>query len=93
MSTIQRKLGHRIRQLRKQKEWTQEQLAEACDISLKFISNLERGVDSPSLDTMERLADALDGNSSGGVDGSVMPSVIETFYTFGPKWAVLGRHS
>lgn len=60
MSTIQRKLGRRIRQLRKQKEWTQERLSETCDISLKFLSNLERGVDSPSLDTLERLADALD---------------------------------
>ncbi len=35
----------------------------------------------------------VEGNSSGGADGSVMPSAIKTFYTFGPKWAVLGRHS
>ncbi len=38
---------------------TQEQLAEAADISVDFLSLMERGVNAPSFATLERLADAL----------------------------------
>lgn len=38
---------------------TQEQLAEAADISVDFLSLVERGVNAPSFTTLERLADAL----------------------------------
>ena len=38
---------------------TQEQLAEAADISVDFLSLVERGVNAPSFATLGRLADAL----------------------------------
>ena len=38
---------------------TQEQLAERVDLSVEFISNIERGINSPSFKTLENLERAL----------------------------------
>ncbi len=38
---------------------TQEQLSEKSGVSSDFISQLERGLNSPSLDTIQKLADGL----------------------------------
>lgn len=52
--------GKRLRALRKQSHLTQEQLAEQAGISVEFLSFIERGINSPSFETLEKLADALD---------------------------------
>lgn len=54
------KFGKRLRTLRKQQNLTQEQLAEAADISVDFVSLVERGKNAPSFETLSRLAKALD---------------------------------
>ena len=51
--------GKVIRELRKNLNLTQERLAEMCDRHPVFISELERGHRSPSLDTILRLSRAL----------------------------------
>ena len=56
---LQKKLGHRIADLRRSKELTQEQLAEAVDCSVEFISLVERGVNAPSVAGLEKFAKAL----------------------------------
>ena len=56
---LSRRLGNRIRKLRSQAGLTQAQLAERVDISDEFLSRMERGLKSPSLETAERIADAL----------------------------------
>lgn len=38
---------------------TQERFAEALDISVDFLSLLERGRNAPSFDTLERIAKRL----------------------------------
>jgi len=38
---------------------TQEQFAEAASVSVDFLSLEERGINSPSFETMERFAKAL----------------------------------
>lgn len=60
MSDLKIKFGRRLRALRKTKEMTQERLAEAADISVDFLSLMERGVNGPSFETLEKLAKALD---------------------------------
>ena len=50
--------GQRLRELRLARKLTQTQLAERCDSSYPFISNLERGVKVPSLTMVLRLAEA-----------------------------------
>jgi transcriptional regulator with XRE-family HTH domain len=59
MSTLRVKFGRRLRQLRRYRDLTQEQFAEVADISVDFVSNIERGVSAPSFETLERLAEAL----------------------------------
>ncbi len=49
-------LGRRIAILRKRSGFTQEQLAEAAEYSVEFISLIERGVNSPTVAGLERLA-------------------------------------
>ena len=53
-------LGQRIRDLRRKRGLTQEQLAELADLSVPYISHLERGTKTPSLAVLVRLADSLD---------------------------------
>lgn len=60
MSDLQKKFGGRLRHLRRSRDQTQEQLAERIGRSVNFISLLEKGNTSPSFDTLEKLAQALD---------------------------------
>lgn len=55
-----RTLGQRILFTRKCRRLSQEQLAELTKLSPPYISHIERGVKSPSLDALLRIADALD---------------------------------
>jgi DNA-binding XRE family transcriptional regulator len=57
--TLARQFGSRVRALRKKRGMTQEQLAEATELSVNFISFVERGIKSPSLANMGRIAKAL----------------------------------
>lgn len=52
--------GKRIKELRKKAGMTQEGLANRLNISTVAISNMERGVNGVSLDTMGVLAEVLD---------------------------------
>ena len=53
-------LGIKIRQTRKKHHVTQEQLGEICELSTAHIGHIERGTRIPSLDTLFRIARALD---------------------------------
>jgi DNA-binding XRE family transcriptional regulator len=48
-----------LRRVRRQKDFTQEQLAEAAEISVEFLSNIERGINAPSFETIEKLSKVL----------------------------------
>lgn len=52
-------LGARIRELRKARRLTQEQLAELLGIEQKHISLIELGKSYPSLDRLMRIAEIL----------------------------------
>jgi len=56
---IKKSLGKRISTLRKKAGLSQEKLAEKADYSVEFISFVERGINAPSIDGCERIADAL----------------------------------
>ena len=59
MSDLKVRFGKRLRKLRRNKDLTQEQLAEAVDCSVEFISLVERGVNAPSVAGLEKFAKAL----------------------------------
>jgi transcriptional regulator with XRE-family HTH domain len=52
--------GARIRQLRNQRGLSQTQLGTLLDLSQKYISELERGMKSPSWETLVRIAVGFD---------------------------------
>lgn len=51
--------GIRLKQLRKERGLTQEQLAELTDRTPHAISAIERGINAPNFETMIALAKAL----------------------------------
>ncbi|MCD6570829.1 MAG: helix-turn-helix domain-containing protein [Deltaproteobacteria bacterium] len=54
------KIGEKIKNLRLAQELTQEDLANRADLTKGFISLLERDLQSPSLETLELILNALD---------------------------------
>lgn len=57
---IKKLIGHRIKELRKSRHFSQEQLAEMLDISQNALSYIETGENFFSSDTLEKLINALD---------------------------------
>ena len=53
-------LGERIRAYRQKAEFSQEKLAEKAELSAVFISQVERGRENISVDSLARIAKALD---------------------------------
>jgi transcriptional regulator with XRE-family HTH domain len=58
-SKLVRTVRQRIRELRRERGLTQEELCERAGISVDAISRIESGNRTPSLVTIERIADAL----------------------------------
>ena len=52
-------LGETLRSKRADAELSQERLAEKAGLSTVFISRIERGIESPSVDSLVKLAKAL----------------------------------
>ena len=53
-------LGKHIREQRKKKKYTLEQLAEKLDVSTTFIGQIERAKGIPSLETLVKIANVLE---------------------------------
>lgn len=60
MRTTRQLLGARIKELRKRRGMTQDQLAERVDLAPRYISLIEVGRSSPSLETIENIARVLE---------------------------------
>ena len=56
---LAKRLGKNITERRKQLSWTQEQVAERVGVDAETISRFERGVNLPSLLTLEKLSTSL----------------------------------
>ena len=56
----QKKIGRFLKELRKEKDITQEQLAEKAELSNVYISHIENSRSIPSLETLMKLCSALD---------------------------------
>jgi len=59
MVDIKKRLGVRISQLRLEAGMTQSKLAEKSNLSIDSISRIERGDRAPSLESLEKIAEAL----------------------------------
>ncbi|MBI3794653.1 MAG: helix-turn-helix transcriptional regulator [Nitrospinae bacterium] len=52
-------IGRRLKGLRKAKLLTQDQLAESANLSSKYLSRIELGLENPTIDVFLRIANAL----------------------------------
>ena len=55
-------LGKKIKQMRNQKGLTQEELADRCELTKGYISQLENDLNSPSIATLTDILSALGSN-------------------------------
>lgn len=69
-----KKMGMRIRQVRRAKGWSQDELAKKCDISMSFLGHIERGTRIMSLDTLVHICAALDTGADELLWGVASPS-------------------
>ncbi len=53
------KIGHKLKEMRVQKNLTLEELANRCELSKGFLSQLERDLSTPGLDTLDDILEAL----------------------------------
>lgn len=57
---IRDSFGQRLRELRVQKGWTQEELSKRAGFHRTYVGNIERGLENPTIEAVSQLADALD---------------------------------
>ncbi|WP_207791971.1 helix-turn-helix domain-containing protein [Siccirubricoccus phaeus] len=60
INPIDATVGERVRQLRRHRELSLQQVAQRAELSVGFLSQIERGLSSPSLRDLIRVAAALE---------------------------------
>ena len=69
-------LGKKIKQMRNQKGLTQEELADRCELTKGYISQLENNLNSPSITTLTDILAALGSNLSAFFSEEVDEKVV-----------------
>lgn len=64
MTSFEKALGEVIAQERKRQSLTQEALAYACGVHVTYISQLERGLKSPTVRVLRSISKALNVSTS-----------------------------
>lgn len=57
---IKLKFGNHLKLLREKNNWTQEKLSELSNIDRSYISDIERGKKTISIEKLKQLSDAFD---------------------------------
>jgi transcriptional regulator with XRE-family HTH domain len=73
-------IGTRLRQLRRERNLSQKELAAQCGLSLNCISLIERDEISPNVATLQRLASALDVKMHCFFEDSFQADVIDVIH-------------
>ncbi|MFP5274040.1 helix-turn-helix domain-containing protein [Coleofasciculus sp.] len=71
LKKLDRLLGFQIKRFRTAKSWSQEYLAEVADLHRTYISQLERGLKSPSVRILYQITTAL------GITMSELLEIVE----------------
>ena len=59
MKNINEQIGSRIKELRLRASLTQESLSHSAGIHVTFLSEIERGIKKPSIESLEKILTAL----------------------------------
>jgi transcriptional regulator with XRE-family HTH domain len=87
-----RRLGARVKHLRRERSLTQEELAERASLTSKFVGEVERAESNPSAASLARRAAALS-VSMGDLfeaDPTIVPVPISTIMELHEKFQALG---
>ncbi len=87
-----RRLGARVKHLRRERSLTQEELAERASLTSKFVGEVERAESNPSAASLARMAAALS-VSMGDLfeaDPTIVPVPISTITELHEKFQALG---
>lgn len=68
-------IGEKIKAARKKADMTQQELATKCNISRSYLGNIELNKYNPSVDTLRRIAESLDVQTSALLDDQA--SILE----------------
>ena len=60
MVNLRERFGSRLRHIRRSRDLTQEEFAELVGISVDFLSLIERGINAPSFETIDQMAERLE---------------------------------
>ena len=56
---IRRQVGLNVKRIRKEHDWSQEELAFETGLHRTYVSGIERGIRNPTISIIAKLADAL----------------------------------
>lgn len=59
VATLRKRFGEHLREIRLKRRMSQERFAEMLDISVDFLSLIERGRNAPSFETLDKMAKRL----------------------------------
>jgi transcriptional regulator with XRE-family HTH domain len=77
-------IGAKLREWRQHNGMTLNHVAQAVELSVGYISQVERGMANPSLETLKRLADAL-GHTVGELFSNELPAAVTTGYSISKR--------
>lgn len=60
MDNATKLVGERIRDIRNGRNWSQEELADRANISRSYMGEIERGQSSATIESLEKITDALE---------------------------------
>ena len=60
MNEIGKIIGERIKQLRKNNDWSQEELAHRANLNRTFVGAIERGEKNITIESLSKIASALE---------------------------------
>lgn len=85
------KMGSRIRQIRKLKGWSQNELARKCGISMSFLGHIERGTRIMSLEPFVSICNALEASADELLWGIAQPLSESVLNLWNPSESEAGE--
>lgn len=73
-------VGEQLKRIRKEKKMTLKEVAEGAGVSISFLSQVERGKSSVTLESLRKIAEVLDVNPSIFFSGSERSFEDASFY-------------
>ena len=71
-------ISNQIKKLRRQRGWTQAQLADKLNVSTQTVSNWETGLKSPRMGAIEKMATLFNVNESEIISAYPTASTVKT---------------